>query len=193
MQPPAPETTAQAELGHAANVLRAVARHLTHDLPAAGAEPPLDHPSARDALTLLTWYEPASLLDIEGALGLSQPAALRVADRLAGAGLVERRRDRGDRRVWLTLTAAGRTATADLLKMSADPVARLIGRAIPNAADRRELLRLLDALARQAVVDSEAAEPFRFCRACDVGECLADGLVCPSAEACRNLREVGGR
>jgi DNA-binding MarR family transcriptional regulator len=45
------------------------------------------------------------------ALGLSQPGAVRLADRLAQRGLVQRRRDGPDRReVRLSLTSAGHAA-----------------------------------------------------------------------------------
>src|SRR4051794_2672601 len=86
----AESSTRPETLRHGANVLRALARNLdslvTHE-----AEAPLDHPSARDAVTLLGWRGEVTSESLQEALGLSQPACVRVVDRLAEAGLVARR------------------------------------------------------------------------------------------------------
>jgi hypothetical protein len=58
-----------AELRHGANVLRALARNLEPELAATGA--PLDHESARDAVTLLGWRGEATSETLQLALGLS--------------------------------------------------------------------------------------------------------------------------
>ena len=60
-----------AELKHGANVLQALARNLQPiDAPVVA---PLDHPSARDAVTLLAWRGTATSETLQFALGLSQP------------------------------------------------------------------------------------------------------------------------
>ena len=54
-----------ASVRHLANVVRALARHLEASdaaaLADAGLTAPLDHPSARDAVTLLDWHGPTAI------------------------------------------------------------------------------------------------------------------------------------
>ena len=57
-----------AELRHGANVLRALAHNLPPDEVATA--PPLDHPSARDAVTLLAWRGEASSETLQFAVGI---------------------------------------------------------------------------------------------------------------------------
>ena len=119
-----------AELRHGANVLRALARNLEPELAATGA--PLDHESARDAVTLLGWRGEATSETLQFALGLSQPACVRLVDRLVEAGLLVRRRRPGDRHVWIGLTAKGRRSASGLVAREGKPV---------EAALREALLR----------------------------------------------------
>ena len=173
-----PET---AELRHGANVLRALARNLGPDDVSTAA--PLDHPSARDAVTLLSWRGEASGETLQFALGLSQPACVRLVDRLVDAGFVARRRRSGDRRVWLRLTAKGRRAAASLLDREGTPVEAALRDAIPDPAERSRFVAALDRVAMAVLGDT--TDPARFCRACDVAACLGSEHGCPSATVCR--------
>ena len=175
-----------AELQHGANVLRALARNLQPFESSLAA--PLDHPSARDALTLLAWRGTATSETVQFALGLSQPASVRLVDRLVEAGLLSRDRRAGDRRVWLGLTAKGRRAAATVLDREREPVESALRDALPN---RAELSRFVAALDRVAtVVLGDTTDPARFCRSCDVAACLGSDRECPSAAVCR--RNVAG-
>ncbi|MCA0178199.1 MAG: MarR family transcriptional regulator [Actinobacteria bacterium] len=188
-------TTAEDDvfIRHGANVLRALARHVSTDLVFEELEPPLDHPSTRDTLTLLAWHEPTPLPVLEQAIGLSQSAAVRVVDRLVEAGLVTRsRRGAADRRVWLSLTKEGSHAAQTITRQAADPVASLLASALPSERARRDFVRALDSVVREAVRSSPMQEPARFCRTCAVEECLAGGRACPSAQACRERRDAKG-
>jgi DNA-binding MarR family transcriptional regulator len=169
-----------AEVRHGANVLRALAGNLG---PAdAGRSAPLDHPSARDAVTLLAWRGEATSETLQFALGLSQPASVRLVDRLVESGLLRRTRRAGDRRVWLALTPRGRRSAAGLLAAERVPVEAALRAALP---DGDELARFVTALDKVATaVLGETTDPARFCRSCDVAACLASDRGCPSVAVC---------
>jgi MarR family transcriptional repressor of emrRAB len=181
-----------ATLSHGANVLGAVARNLDAHLAPRGSlsEPPLDHSSARDALTLLAWRGDCTSETLQEALELSQPACVRVVDRLAAAGLVSRRRAPRERRLRIALTDAGAQAAEHLVRESR---ARAQG-ALRAALADDEVDAFVAALDRvAAVVFGPATDTVRFCRSCDVPACLAGPAGCPSAAACRaNLRALDG-
>ena len=170
-----------AELRHGANVLRALARNLPPE--ERPTPPPLDHPSARDAVTLLAWRGEAASETLQFALGLSQPASVRLVDRLIDAGVVARRRRAGDRRVWLRLTAKGRRAAGSLLDREREPVEAALRDALPDRAELSRFVAALDQVAMAVLGDT--TDPARFCRACDVAACLGSEHGCPSATVCR--------
>jgi hypothetical protein len=166
-------TTTTAELRHGANVLRALARNLQALTEPDGLTPPLDHPSARDALTLLAWH--------------GESTCVRVVDRLEQAGLVARSRPDGDRRIRISLTPAGERAAGAMTRRSGDGVERLLREAL-SGEDLTGFVRALDRVAVSMFGD--ARDTARFCRSCDVQACLAGGAGCPSDAACRaNLAE----
>jgi DNA-binding MarR family transcriptional regulator len=170
-----------AELRHGANVLRALARNLPPDPVTTAA--PLDHPSARDAVTLLAWRGEASSETLQFALGLSQPACVRLVDRLVDAGLLTRRRQAGDRKVWLRLTAKGRRAAGSVLDREREPVEAALEKALPSRADLSRFVAALDQVAIAVLGDT--TDPARFCRTCDVAACLGSQHGCPSVTVCR--------
>jgi DNA-binding MarR family transcriptional regulator len=181
-----------ATLSHGANVLSALARNLDAHLSSRGRwyEPPLDHSSARDALTLLGWRGDCTSETLQEALELSQPACVRVIDRLAAAGLVTRRRAPGERRLRIALTDDGAQAAEHLARESR---ARAQG-ALRVALADDEVAAFVAALDRVAAVAfGPATDTVRFCRSCDVPACLAGPAGCPSEAACRaNLRALDG-
>jgi MarR family transcriptional repressor of emrRAB len=174
----------EAALDHGANVLRALAVNLGHPAGSSARtpEPPLDHPSARDAVTLLAWRGQSTSETLREALGLSQPACVRVVDRLVAAGLATRRRQSGDRRVAVALTGAGERAAQRLGGDSATAV-RAVLRAALADDEVDGFVRALDRVAVAAF--GAATDTARFCRSCDVPACLGGPHGCPSAEACR--------
>jgi DNA-binding MarR family transcriptional regulator len=170
-----------AELRHGANVLGALARNLgpgERDFAA-----PLDHPSARDAVTLLAWRGEASADTLQFALDLSQPACVRLVDRLEAAGIVARRRHTGDRKVWLRLTAKGQRQAARLLDHDRAPAEAALEQAIDDPDELARFVATLERLATAVLGDT--TDPARFCRACDVAACLGSDRECPSVVACR--------
>ena len=174
-----------AGIAHGANVLRALA-HAIDSLGGSAARtdfaPPLDHVSARDALTLLSWRGRTPAPAIEEALGLSQSACVRLLDRLQAAGLIARDREPRDRRVWVAVTPDGDQAAHRIIAATSGSLEELIRRALPGPAHLFPALEVLDRLAMAAVGD--AVDPSRFCRACNPAACLAEGQACPSDRAC---------
>ena len=170
-----------AELRHGANVLRALARNLGPAEPSSAA--PLDHPSTRDAVTLLAWRGEATSETLQFALGLSQPACVRLVDRLVESGLLRRTRRPGDRRVWIGLTAKGRRSAAALLDQERAPVEAALRAALPRGDELARFVTALDKVA--TVVLGDTTDPARFCRSCDVEACLGSDRECPSVAACR--------
>lgn len=177
----------RAAVRHGANVLRALGDNLGADVPGGRLAPPLDHPSAQEALTLLNWRGETPAGVLAEALELSQPACVRLIDRVEAAGLVARHTRPRDRRVWVAPTPAGLAAAAEILAARADAVEDLLAAAFPDPDDLDRFVAGLDVLARTAFGDQEATH--RFCRGCDVAACFAGGRTCPSAEACRSNLE----
>ena len=175
-------TAASTTLRHGANVLRALARNL-ESAAEADVPTPLDHPSARDAVTLLGWRGESTSEALQEALDLSQPACVRVVDRLAGAGLVTRRRTPGDRRLRIGLTKEGERVADRLVRESGVGVERALHEALSATDDLDGFVSALDRIA--SVVFGDATDTIRFCRSCDVGACLGGPRGCPSDAACR--------
>jgi MarR family transcriptional regulator, negative regulator of the multidrug operon emrRAB len=174
--------TAVTTLRHGANVLRALARNLDA-LAADETTAPLDHASARDAVTLLGWRGEITSDSLQEALDLSQPACVRVVDRLAAAGLVTRRRTPGDRRLRIALTDSGERAATRLVRDSGEGVRRALHEALPGIEDLAGFVAALDRVA--TVVFGDATDTIRFCRSCDVAACVRGPRGCPSDAACR--------
>lgn len=171
-----------ATLSHGANVLRALARNL-ESLAPVDAEPPLDHPSARDAVSLLRWRGECTSEELQEALDLSQPACVRVVDRLVTAGLVTRRRTPGDRRLRVGLTTRGEHAATRLVEASGAGVEQALRLALPDGRDLDSFVAALDRVA--TTVFGGATDTVRFCRSCDVQACVGGPRGCPSDAACR--------
>lgn len=176
-----------ADLRHGANVLRALAGNLGTGAPGTAA--PLDHPSTRDAITLLAWRGEATSETLQFALGLSQPACVRLVDRLVESGLLRRTRRSGDRRVWLGLTAKGRRSGATLLDREQAPVEAALRAALPEGDELARFVAALDKVA--TVVLGDTTDPARFCRSCDVAACLGSNRGCPSVAVCRANAPAG--
>lgn len=80
-------------------------------------------------------------------LGIARSGAMLMTDYLEGRGLVERRRRPGDARAWgLYLTRRGQQFVERLKARVLDYDYRVAGKITPK--ERRQLLRLLDKLAR---------------------------------------------
>ena len=108
-------------------------------------------------------------------LGVSQPAAVKIVDRLAADGMVERRSGSDRRTHALHLTPAGRHAAAEVLGHRAGELTDLLR--VLGPAERRDLERLLERLVAGLADDHPGA--LRVCRLCDRETCCRTGPACP--------------
>jgi MarR family transcriptional regulator, negative regulator of the multidrug operon emrRAB len=146
--------------------------------------------SAPAALTALdTFLEGSSIDTMRRPLGLTHSAAVRLVDRLAGAGLVRRAAGEDGRSVAVFLTPAGRRAAAQVQDGRTRALAHVL--APLTAAERESLTRLHEKLL--AGLTAGRADAGRICRLCDADACGHEQGRCPvtraadRAEASRTL------
>jgi DNA-binding MarR family transcriptional regulator len=135
------------------------------------------------ALVHLKAHPGGSVGDLERVVGLSQTGAGRLVDRLAEAGLVERRAGRDGRTQALLLTREGLKAAARVLELRAKAVAPLLEHLTP--AERLDLERLLERIIHGLAHDRPGA--LRVCRLCDRAACYS-GPGCPLDHAAQTAQ-----
>jgi MarR family transcriptional repressor of emrRAB len=133
------------------------------------------------ALVHLDAYPGESVNGLARVLGVSQPAAVKVADRLAADGLLERRMGADRRTRTLHLTRAGRVAAAQVLSDRAGELSGLLG--VLEPAEREELEPLLEKLVAGLADDLPGA--LEVCRLCDREVCCGSMSGCPMEHAIR--------
>ena len=127
------------------------------------------------ALVHLDVHPGGSVSSLAAVLGVSQPAAVKLADRLAADGLLERRRG-PDLRTWaLHLTPAGHAAAARVLAARARELDGLVGTLSP--AEHQALEPLLEKLV--AALADDRPRALQVCRLCDRDACCGSGPDCP--------------
>ena len=127
------------------------------------------------ALVHLDAYPGDSVQALAAVLGVSQPAAVKLADRLAADGLLERRPGRDKRTLALHLTANGRAAAAQVLSDRAAELDRVL--AVLDFDERARLTPLLEKLVAALADDRPVA--LTVCRLCDRGSCCGAPPGCP--------------
>ncbi len=120
------------------------------------------------ALVLLGSHPGAGIDWLFPRLGLTQSGTVRLVDRLAEAGLVERGAASAGRRVPLTLTRAGRQRLDQATAARADAVAAVTTSL--TAAEQQTLARLTAKALAGMTRDRAAADT--ACRLCDWPACL---------------------
>jgi DNA-binding MarR family transcriptional regulator len=131
-------------------------------------------------VSLREWADGSSVDVLADAMRVSHSRAVRVVDRLEGAGLARRESDPSDgRRALVWLEPAGR----DLAARALGARSRVLGSALAEleASDLPELERLLAALLGATTVDVRAAAG--TCRLCDAHACGHYEGVCPVSQA----------
>jgi DNA-binding MarR family transcriptional regulator len=123
--------------------------------------------SAPAALVHLQAHPGDSVEGLRQVLGVSQPAAVRVVDRLVAEGLAERRPGRDRRTLALHLTAAGQRSATELLERRTESLTALLGALEPE--ERAALEPLLERLVAALADDRPGA--VRVCRLCDREAC----------------------
>ena len=131
-------------------------------------------------VSLREWADGRSVEVLAEAMRVSHSRAVRVVDRLEAAGLARREADPSDgRRALVRLEPAGR----ELAERALDARSRVLLSAVAelDAADVRDLERVLGALLHATTVDLRAAkEP---CRLCDSQACGHHEGACPLTRA----------
>jgi DNA-binding MarR family transcriptional regulator len=127
------------------------------------------------ALVHLSAHPDASVQALADVLRVSQPAAVKIADRLGADGLVERRIG-ADRRVrTLSLTANGRRAADEVLSRREAALDELLS--VLQPAEREALEPLLERLVAALADDRPGA--LTVCRLCDRTACGCNAAACP--------------
>lgn len=161
------------------NLVGALVTALSDSL-SASADQAAGHTGATaSALTYLT-HEPGLSIDrLKGPLGLSQSATVRLVDRLAADGLVQRQPGRDARSVAVYLTGTGEQVARGIL----DRRAALLSAALaPLGGDERAVLtEMLEKTLQHFTADVVHAR--RICRFCERPVCPNE--ICPVAIAAR--------
>jgi MarR family transcriptional regulator, negative regulator of the multidrug operon emrRAB len=131
--------------------------------------------AAASALDTVGAYPGRTIEQLRAPLGLSQPGAVRLVERLVGEGWVDRRGSRGRRGFELYLTAAGRSVLDDLLARRRAALAPVLDPL--SKRERAQLERLLEKLLAARTGDRGDLE--RLCRLCERRVCTR----CPVATA----------
>jgi DNA-binding MarR family transcriptional regulator len=116
---------------------------------------------------------------VRSVLGLTSSGAVRLVDRLEGAGLVRRDRAADGRETVVALTPAGRRAAARVVKARADVLEDVLA---PLAADERAALEPLVARIVVGLMREPGATRW-MCRLCDTGVCGQRTRECPVSRA----------
>jgi DNA-binding MarR family transcriptional regulator len=136
-------------------------------------------------VSLREWADGSSVDVLAEAMRVSHSRAVRVVDRLEAAGLARRESDPSDgRRALVWLEPAGR----ELAERALDARSRVLLLALAelDAADVRDLERLLGAVLDATTVDARAAK--ETCRLCDAEACGHHEGACPVTRAADRVR-----
>jgi len=155
-------------LDQTANLLGALALAVVDRIEAV-ARDVLDHAGETPAAVVVIGYGPGMSNDkLRRILGLSHPGSVRLVDRLAAGGLVERRPGPTRREVALHLTERGEATRAELLRGRLAAIRSLLE---PLAPAEHEVLA---ALLHKTLTAMETSEMDRYtlCRLCDDRVCL---------------------
>lgn len=126
------------------------------------------------ALVHLQAWPGTSVNELAGVVGRSQPATVRLVDRLEAEGLLRREGGRDRRTVALVLTEAGLRRVDEALAARAGALQALLA-SLPDG-DRQALERILTRLVASTATDRQQA--LHLCRLCDRDTCTS-GPGCP--------------
>ena len=127
------------------------------------------------ALVHIEAYPGDSVQALADVLSVSQPAAVKVVNRLAGDGLLDRRPGPDGRTRALHLTAEGRAAAARVLADRAGQLEGVLD--VLDSEERERLEPLLEKLVSALAGDRPAA--LTVCRLCDRESCCGAPAGCP--------------
>jgi DNA-binding MarR family transcriptional regulator len=177
-----------------ANILGALARIITDRTDDAIVAAAGQSASAAVALSALHHLVPDSTVDtLRRVLGLTPSGAVRLVDRLAGAGLVIRGPGPDGRSRSVTQTRPGRVAAERVTQARASVLATaLADLSLTERATFTALAeRVLAALVTEKVTTAPAAGGWT-CRLCDARACGRSDGLCPTATAARAAMQAAG-
>lgn len=131
--------------------------------------------AAPGALVHIQAWPGGSINDLSRVVGLSQPATVRLVDRLVERGLVSRAGGEDGRTRALACTSQG----AALVQRMLGERSQHLGGMLAGLSDgeREQLEGLLDRLVGGLVEDRQAA--LSLCRMCDRSACQGEACRCP--------------
>jgi MarR family transcriptional regulator, negative regulator of the multidrug operon emrRAB len=156
------------------NVLGAFGLALADRL-AAAAEPAGGATAAEALVALGGTAAGASTDALARVVGLSHSGTVRLVDRLARDGLVERRRGADQRSAALVLTPAGRRLARRVMTRRNAEMHSVV--ALLTAGEQKGLMRAAEHAMRELGVAPEAER--RLCRLCDLEACQRQRGRCP--------------
>jgi MarR family transcriptional regulator, negative regulator of the multidrug operon emrRAB len=186
--PPYPPYMPEAHISRVANRLGAMALTLSDGIrEATEAATGMAGGIPAALVSLREWADGTSVDVLAEAMRVSHSRAVRVVDRLEAAGLARRESDPSDgRRALVWLEPAGRELAERALEARSRVL--LFALAELDAADARDLERLLGALLDATTVDVRAAKG--TCRLCDAHACGHYEGACPVSRAADRRRAL---
>jgi DNA-binding MarR family transcriptional regulator len=133
--------------------------------------------STAAALAVLAQEPDLGIEELRIPLGLSQPATVRIVDRLVDDGLARRGPGRDGRSISVRLSAAGRREAQRVLDRRAE-VLRSVTAAL-SPADQQLLSRVVEQMLSGLTDDRAQAD--HICRLCDLSSCPLER--CPVEQA----------
>jgi MarR family transcriptional repressor of emrRAB len=162
-----------------ANLLGALSIAVSERIAGAAAGATVHGASAPAALVALEAPEAGETIDaLRRILGITHSGTVRLIDRLAGAGLVERRVGPDARSVSLSLTPTGRRTARRIMAAREATAEEVLS--VLSPADRGRLADLLAELLAGLVWSADDAR--RVCRLCDLDACVHATRRCPSTQ-----------
>lgn len=156
-----------------ANLLGALACEVAERLDQRLKNHPNESDSAAAALNVIGFYEGCSNNALSRALKLSHTTTVRLIDKLAAQGLVERREGTDRRAVSLHLTKRGREQAQAIIKDRCLALSEIVD--VLSERQRSQFDRLAEILLRSLTTCAEEAD--HICRLCDDTACPPDD--CP--------------
>jgi len=171
---------------HAVNVLGALSVVVADRMNAAVEEIASLGPSAPAALAAMhEFLDGGSVTQLSSVLGLTHSGTVRLVDRLATEGLVERVGAQDGRAVSVVLTQRGRRKAARILQARQESVASALYALSPDVVDNLAaaldtmLAALTVARAEERSADADIRPEPWLCRLCDFAACGRSDGHCP--------------
>jgi MarR family transcriptional regulator, negative regulator of the multidrug operon emrRAB len=168
-----------------ANLLGALACEISGRLDERLKKHPNQSDSAAAALNVISFYEGCSNNALSRALKLSHTTTVRLIDKLAAQGLVERRQAADRRAVSLFLTKQGREQARAVVKDRCVALGEIVDAL--SERQRSQFDRLAEVL-RSLTTSAEEAD--HICRLCDDSACPPDN--CPVHQEALSLNSSAG-